>query len=114
MDHFIYQDNDFNLIERIWDYDTSTVTCHISKDSISFSELENLFSAGDIISEFTLDFEAAGGAETPIDYTVIDCQEDESYYELVFQYKKPIPIEVEQLAANLDYLATMLDIDLEE
>ena len=113
MGHFIYQNNDFDLIERIWDYDTSTVTCHISKDSVSFSELENLFHEGDIISEFTLDLEA-DGAETPIEYTVIDCQEDESYYELVFQYKKPIPIQVEQLAANIDYLATMLDIDLEE
>lgn len=113
MGHFIYQNYDFDLIERTWDYDTNTVTCHISKDSISFSELENLFSIGDVISEFTLDF-GINGAETPIDYTVINCQEDESYYELVFQYKKPIPIQVEQIAANLDYLATMLDIDLEE
>lgn len=113
MGHFIYQDNDFNLIERIWDYDTSTVTCHISKDSVSFSELESLFSIGDIISEFTLDL-GINGAETPIEYTVIDCQEDESYYELVFQYKMPIPLNIEQLTANIDYLATMLDIDMEE
>lgn len=113
MDHFIYQDNDFNLIERIWDYDTNTVTCHISKDSVSFSELEDLFSPGDIIPEFTFEFNE-GGAESPMDYTVISCQEQESYYELVFQYKIPVPIQVEQLTANLDYLATMLDIDLEE
>lgn len=113
MNHFIYQDKIFNLIDRQWDYDTNTVTCHIEKGVIPFSTIEELFPVDETISEFTLEYEESG-SETPFDYTVINCQEEEEYYELIFQYRPFITPEIKQLVANLDYLATMLDIDLSE
>lgn len=113
MNHFIYQDKTFDLIDRQWDYDTNIITCHIEKGIVPFSDIEELFPVGEIISEFTLEYEESG-SETPFDYTIIGCQEEENYYELVFQYKPFVAPETKQLAANLDYLATMLDIDLSE
>ena len=112
MNHLIYQDNTFDLIERSWDYSISKVICEISKNSISFADFQKIFPINEIIPEFILEFNE--DSESLAEYTVIDCIEEPSCYKLVLQYKGIIPFNIEQLAANIDYLATMLDIDLEE
>lgn len=113
MGHFIYQDNTFDLINRTWDYDLSRVTCQISKDSISFTDLQTLFPKKEKIS-FILQLDEnisdVFNQESPIDYTVIDWIEEETCNKIILQY---IPQE-ELIFSNIDYLATMLDIDLEE
>ena len=119
MNHLIYQDNTFDLIERQWQYDINKVTCYISKNSISFSDLQEFFPIDEVIDNFTLEYDEEYAledplAESPMGYTVVECEEESDCYKLAFQYEMDPPITVEQLAANIDYLATMMDIDLEE
>ncbi len=113
MGHFIYQDNTFDLINRTWDYDLSRVTCQISKDSISFRDLQTLFPKKEKVS-FTLQLDKNMSdtltQESPIDYTVIDCIEEEKCNKIILQYISPEKL----IFSNIDYLATMLDIDMEE
>ena len=125
MAKLIYQNKTFPLIDREWNYDINEVICQIEKSTIPFEEIQEFFPVNEPLSQqLTLDFEVPESEmedNTSIsesinnNYIIIDTVEENNYYKLIFQYKNNVKEQQStQLAANLDYLATMLDIDLSE